>query len=88
MKKGNSRIEHEFSQHARDMLKERNIREAWVRLAVENPEKREPKEDGTVHYIRSIGEHGGRCLRVVVNPAVQPPRILTLFFDRRLGKLP
>ena len=53
-------IEYEFSEHAYDMLRERNIGEAWVRLAIEDPEKKEPKDDGTVHYIRAIEQYEGR----------------------------
>ena len=79
-------IEYEFSEHACDMMKERNIKETWVRLTIEDPEKREPKDDGMVHYIRTIGEYGGRYLRVVVNPGIKPQRIITLFFDRRLRR--
>jgi len=79
-------IEYEFSEHAYDMLKERNIQEAWVKLTMENPEKKEPKDDGTIHYIRAIEEYGGRYLRVVVNPDATPQRIVTLFFDRRLRR--
>ncbi len=78
--------EYEFSGHAYDMLRERDIPEAWVKMAIDEPEKREAKEDGTIHYIRSFAEHDGRYLRVVVDPAVQPQKIVTLFFDRRLGR--
>ena len=53
-------IEYEFSEHAYDMLRERNIQEAWVELALEDPEKKQPKDDGMLHYIRSIEQHGGR----------------------------
>lgn len=81
-------IEYEFSEHAYDMLRERNIRESWVKLAIEDPEKKEPKDDGTVHYIRAIEQYGGRYLRVVVNPDVRPQRIVTVFFDRRIGRSP
>ena len=41
-------VDYELSEHARDMLRERDIPEDWVRLAVEDP--KEPKDDGTVHY--------------------------------------
>lgn len=78
--------EYEFSGHAYDMLKERNIREVWVRLAMENPERKELEDDGTVHYIRAIEEYEGRYLRVVVNPDVKPPRIVTVFFDRKIRR--
>lgn len=80
--------EYEFSEHAADMLKERNIRDAWVKLAMAEPERKEEKGDGTVHYLRAIEEHGGRYLRLVVDPASRPLRIITLFFDRRLGRQP
>jgi len=77
-------IEYELSEHASDMLKERNIQEDWVKLAIEDPERKEVKEDGTVHYIRAIEQYGGRYLRVVVNPDYRPQRIVTVFFDRRI----
>ena len=76
--------EYKFSQHARDMLHERKIEESWVNLALVDPDWTEAKEDGTVHYIKSIEEYGERYLRVVVNPAVEPAEIVTVFFDRRL----
>ena len=79
--------EYEFSEHAYDMLKERNIQERWVRLTIENPEKREFKDDGTVHYIKAIEEYGGRSLRVVMNPDANPQKIITLFFDHRIRRL-
>lgn len=78
-------IEYEFSEHAYDMLKERNIKEAWVKLTMEAPEKRE-EHGGTVHYVRAIEEYGERYLRIIVNPDVKPQRIITLFFDRRLRR--
>lgn len=78
-------VDYEFSEHAFDMLKERNIKEAWVKLAMEIPEKREG-HGGIVHYVRAIEEYGGRYLRVVVNSDVKPQRIVTLFFDRRLRR--
>ena len=77
-------IDYEMSEHAYEMLRERNIQEAWVKSAIENPDKKEVNDDGTVHYIRAIEEYGGRYLRVVMNPASTPQRIVTVFFDRRM----
>lgn len=54
LRKDSPMIEYEFSEHAYDMLRERNIQEAWVKLAIEDPEKKELKDDRTVHYIRAI----------------------------------
>jgi hypothetical protein len=80
-------VDYEFSEHAYDMLQERNIREDWVKLAMEDPERKEPMDDGTVHYIKAIDQYGGRFLRVVVNPDVSPQRIVKVFFDRRIRRL-
>ncbi|MBC7260451.1 MAG: DUF4258 domain-containing protein [Chloroflexi bacterium] len=76
----------EPSQHARDMLQEREIPEEWMWRAINESDRTETNVDGNIHYIKAIPEHGGRFLRVVVNPHVQPRRIVTLFFDRRLGR--
>jgi hypothetical protein len=43
-------------------------------------------KDGNMHYTKPIRERDGRVLRVVINPYVDPQRIVTLFFDRRLSK--
>jgi len=76
----------EISQHARDMPKEREIPEEWMWRTIHKPDSMEEKADGNTHYVKAIPEHGGRFLRVVVNPHIQPKRIVTLFFDRRLGR--
>jgi hypothetical protein len=39
-----------------------------------------------MHYTKAIRERDGRVLRVVVNADVQPNRVVTVFFDRRLGR--
>lgn len=39
-----------------------------------------------MHYTKPIKERGGRVLRVIINPYVDPQLIVTLFFDRRLSK--
>lgn len=74
----------EFSSHARLMMAERGIDEAWVWRAVHEPQKKTFESDYNTHYVRSIEEHGGRALRVIINEAVEPNRIVTVFFDRRL----
>ncbi|RMH38372.1 MAG: DUF4258 domain-containing protein [Nitrospirae bacterium] len=80
-------IKCQFSEHAYD-LKERNIQETWVKLAMEDPERQEMMEDGTVHYLRAIEEYEGRYVHVVVNPDAQPERIVTVVFDRRIRRSP
>ena len=76
----------EWTQHGKEMLEERNIREEWVLRALRQPDYNNEREDGNVHYVKAIPERGDRILRVVVNPHVFPNRILTVFFDRRLRR--
>lgn len=78
--------DYDLSEHATYVLRERGIRESWVRLTLEDPERTERQVDGTAHYLRPIGEHGNRYLRVIVNPRTRPVRIVTAFFDRRVRR--
>jgi hypothetical protein len=78
--------EFELSSHARDMIAERNIQDEWLWRTLNNPDERRIGEDDNMHYTKAIKENEGRTLHVVVNPSVQPNRIVTVFFDRRLGK--
>ena len=66
------------------MLLERKISEDWVLRVLNDPDNNQMGEDGNLHYTKAIEEHGWQILHVVVNPNVQPNRIVTLFFDRRL----
>ena len=77
-----------FTEHAYDMLKERGIKKSWVDQTIRNPDMLQNSDDGTVHYIKAIREYGSRHLRVIVNQHAQPKRIITVFFDRRLGRRP
>jgi hypothetical protein len=77
----------ELSAHAKDMLEERKILEEWVWRTISTPDSKKKYADGdTMHYMKAIQEREGRVLHVVVNQNVQPHRIVTVFFDRRLGK--
>ncbi len=76
----------ELSAHTRDMLVERKIPEEWVWRTVQSPDQLEFGADGNGHYVKAIPEQGGRFLRVIVNPHVQPKRVVTVFFDRRLRR--
>jgi hypothetical protein len=78
----------ELSKHAKDMLKERNLREEWVWRTLQTPSrKRRHASDGNVHYTKAIKERDGRVLHVIVNHDTHPYRIVTVFFDRREGRL-
>ncbi len=76
----------EFSKHAKHMLLRRKILEEWVWRVINTPNKKRRGDDDNMHYTKAIREKEGRVLHVVVNTHVQPHRIVTLFFDRRLGK--
>lgn len=78
-------MNYEFSTHAKDMLRERNIEEEWVWRTIETG-KSKKGDDGHLHYSKPIREKDGRILHVVINPYVNPRRIVTVFFDRRLQK--
>jgi uncharacterized protein YuzE len=75
----------ELSSHARDMLIERNIAEEWVWRTIASPDSKRIGSDRNTHYAKAIEERGDRVLRVIVNPHVRPRRVVTVFFDRRLG---
>lgn len=75
----------DLSVHVKDMLKERNIAEEWLWRALNTPDRRRRGEDGNMHYTKAIRERDGRVLRIIVNTDMQPNRVVTAFFDRRLG---
>ena len=73
----------EFTSHAKAMVQERRIAEEWIERTIETG-ARKLEKDGNWHYTKPIAERDNRVLRVVVNADANPPRIVTLFFDRRL----
>jgi len=76
----------QFSTHAKEMLSERRIFEEWIWLAINSPDTQSIETDGNIHYLKKIQENQGRILRVVVNSNIEPNRIVTVFFDRRLRR--
>ena len=77
----------ELSAHAKSMLEQRKILEEWVWRTINTPDSKKNHADGeTMHYTKALQEREGRVLHVVVNQNVQPHRIVTVFFDRRLGR--
>ena len=80
----------ELTKHAKKALVEREIPVAWVERTLASLELCLPDpDDATVERrYRKIIEYGGRVLRVAVNTAVEPNRVVSVFFDRRMkGKL-
>ena len=83
-------MKYELTQHARDMLAERQILTEWMERVLANPARVEPSvTDATVESrLAKIAEHGGRVLRVVVNKKAVPERVVSVYFDRTMkGKL-
>ena len=79
-----------LTEHAKKVLAEREIPLEWLERALNEPLLREPDPDDAAleRRYRPIPESAGRVLRVVVNPAVEPVRVVSVFFDRKMkGKL-
>ena len=76
----------ELSDHARFQMQERNIQPSWLTETLSAPDRLLPLADshGNTHYLKQISDFGGRWLRVIVNPTVNPQRVVTIFFDRRV----
>ena len=73
-----------LTQHARDALAKRGIALAWMERVLEHPQWLEPDPvDGDLeHCLAAVPEFGNRVLRVIVNRATAPQRIVTAYFDR------
>jgi len=76
-------MDFKLSAHTQDMLKEREIPEECMRRTIDKSDWKNIGEDNNIHYFKSIAEHEGRILHVVVNPHVSPKKVVTIFFDRR-----
>ncbi|MBI2860238.1 MAG: DUF4258 domain-containing protein [Chloroflexi bacterium] len=65
------------------MLKERGIAREWLTRVVGEPARIERRDDGTIHYLKTIPEYEGRVLRVVTRTEGEQTIVVTVFFDRR-----
>ena len=80
----------ELTKHAKKALDEREIPVEWLEQTLSAPELTLPDPDAATveRRFRRIPEFGGRVLRVAVNTAVEPLRVVSVFFDRKMkGKL-
>lgn len=73
-----------LSRHAMLTTERRGIKTEWVARTLADPASTEPDRLDPLarHALRPIPEFGGRVLRVVYNPAVQPLLVITAYFDR------
>jgi len=79
-----------LTDHARRMLDERAIPLSWVERTIERPAMRtpDPSDPDLERLYLAIPECEMRVLRVVVNTAADPVRVVSVFLDRRMrGKL-
>jgi hypothetical protein len=79
-------VSYTLSEHARDALQKRQIRREWLEQALVAPDRREPDtlDPALEHRLVVIAEFGNRVLRVIVNIQVDPERVVTAYFDRRM----
>jgi hypothetical protein len=83
-------MEYELSQHAQDVIREREIQDHWIKQVLSDPGliEKDPFDDQLEHRLGRIKECSHRVLRVVLNRQAQPVRIVTVYFDRKMkGKL-
>ena len=83
-------MEYELSQHASEVILEREIQVEWIDQTLNNPILMlDDPEDGDLrHHFARIKDKGNRVLRVVFNKELKPIRIVTVYFDRTMkGKL-
>lgn len=83
-------MKYELTKHAEKVLAEREIAAEWMKRTLSSPELGllDPDDATVERRFRRIPEFGGRVLRVAVNTTVEPNRIVSVFFDRKMkGKL-
>ena len=83
-------MKYALTKHAQEALTEREISAEWMERALISPELvlPDPDDPAVERRFRKIPEFGERVLRVAVNTAVEPNRVVSVFFDRQMkGKL-
>jgi hypothetical protein len=78
-------VKYQLTIHARESLAKRaNIRLDWLERVLAHPQRTlaDPVDPALEHRLGRIDEYQGRVLRVIVNPGVDPLRVITVFFDR------
>jgi len=77
-------MQYRLSQHAKDVIAQRGIEEAWIEQVLMAPSLKKMIDQNEVHYYASIEAYENRCLKVVYNP--QKRLIVTVYFDRGMRK--
>ena len=83
-------MKYALTDHARKVLEERQIPVEWLERTLDDPALSEgdSSDESLERRYRAIAEADGRVLRVVINTSVEPIRVVSVFFDRRMrGKV-
>ena len=83
-------VKYTLTKHAERAMAERQIPVEWMEQTLTEPESRlpDPHDPSVERRFRRIPEFGNRVLRVAVNTAVEPNRVVSVLFDRKMkGKL-
>ena len=83
-------MKYTLTDHAGKVLEERQILAEWLERTLNDPTMTEgdPADESLERRYRAIAEADGRVLRVVINASVEPVRVVSVFFDRRMrGKV-
>lgn len=85
MPKGQDAVEYRLTRHASDVLEKRGILRGWMERVLREPQRIEPDsmDPGVEHRLGRVAEAGGKVLHVVVNVGSHPPRVISVYFDRR-----
>ena len=84
---GDASMELSFSEHAEQVMEEREISIEWIQSVLDEPALRVPdgRDQEVELFFRRIPAYGNRVLRVVVNTNVAPWKVVSVFFDRNAG---
>lgn len=79
-------MKYELTQHARDVIEERQISIDWLERVLANPVliQASTTDPELESRFAKITEFGDRVLRVVVNTQVVPERVVSVYFDRKM----
>jgi len=83
-------IDFQLTRHAEDALLKRKIEKEWLERVLAFPQRVEADATDPMleHRLAAISQCDNRVLRVIINPHINPIRVITLFFDRKIrGKL-
>ncbi|MGH7588570.1 MAG: DUF4258 domain-containing protein [Gemmatimonadota bacterium] len=79
---------YDLTAHAQRVISERALEVEWIERVLREPdfEETDRSDPDVRHALAAIPEREGRILRVVYNHCMQPPRIVTAYFDRSAKK--